>query len=115
MLASFGRWEEERVGRRAGDGKLPSDAIVLQLLMLAMAGLPIALTAIGWAVGFPPLSVTRPAFFAGAIAGALGFAALLLRGWRTERIWYPFVSGAAVLAGVMVAIAVASLWRAAAE
>lgn len=102
------------MGRRSGDGKIPADAFVLQLLMLAMAGLPILLTAIGWAVGFPPRSVTRPAFLAGGIAGAVGFAALLLRGWRTERIWYPFVLGAAVLGGVMVAIALASLWHAAA-
>lgn len=102
------------MGPGRGDGKPRADEFVLRLLMLATAGLPIALAAIGWTVGFPPVPVTRPALFVGGAAGAAGFAALLLRGWRTERIWYPFAFGATVLDGAMVATALVSLGHAAA-
>ena len=74
-----------------------------------LVGLPLLLMLIDWLIGYPSHRVTRPAFLAG---GGLGFAAfilMLLRGWRTEWVWYPVVFGMAVLGGAMIALAIVAV------
>lgn len=75
-------------------------------LPLVLVGLPLLLLLIDWVIGYPPRSVTRPAFLWGGGLGVGAFVLLLLRGWRTEWVWYPVVFGMTLLGGAMLALAI---------
>ena len=96
--------EPERSANSGGRARRPSHGL-LEGLPFVLVGLPLLLMLIDWLIGFPPSSIARPAFLWGGGLGFAAFTLLLLRGWRTEWVWYPVVFGMAVLGGAMIAVA----------
>jgi hypothetical protein len=82
---------------------------MLEGLPIVLVGLPLLLMLIDWLIGYPSHRVTRPAFLAGVGLGFATFILLLLRGWRTEWVWYPVIFGLALLGGAMIAVAIVAV------
>lgn len=94
---------------RAGVRPRPSTCRLLQGLPLVLVGLPLLLMLIDWLIGFPSDRVNQAALLAGGGLGIAAFILMLLRGWRSESVWYPVVVAMLALGGAMIAVAGAAV------